>query len=74
MTNTALDESKDAKAKLASFTAYMEANPGQRFFQSLKNWSGYSFIYGQTEGFILDHSGLKDVDGNEVVLEDTYEL
>jgi hypothetical protein len=72
MNKLTLYKSKDAQ--LVSFLAYTEANPNQRFWQQLKNWSGYSFIYGQTEGFILDHNGLKDIDGNEVVLEDTYEL
>jgi hypothetical protein len=34
------------KEKLASFTAYCEAHPDERFWQALRNWSGYNFIYG----------------------------
>ena len=29
---------------LASFTAYCEMHPDQRFWQALRNWSGHSFI------------------------------
>jgi len=29
---------------LASFVRYCEANPGQRFWQALLNWSGEKFI------------------------------
>lgn len=36
-------ESRNAKV-LASFVAYCEANPEQRFWQALLNWSGQNFI------------------------------
>jgi len=29
---------------LASFVAYCEAHPDERFWQALRNWSEYSFI------------------------------
>lgn len=29
---------------LAKFVAYCEDNPEQRFWQALRNWSGYPFI------------------------------
>lgn len=29
---------------LASFVAYCEANPNQRFWQALRNWSDYNYI------------------------------
>ncbi len=31
---------------LTSFIAYCKENPEQRFWQALRNWSGYAFIYG----------------------------
>lgn len=37
------------KEKLDSFTKYCERNPGQRFWQALKNWSEYNFILGANE-------------------------
>jgi hypothetical protein len=30
---------------LNSFTYYCKANPELRFWQALRNWSGFSFIY-----------------------------
>jgi len=30
---------------LASFTAYCNEYPEQRFWQALLNWSGFAFIY-----------------------------
>lgn len=30
---------------LKDFAAYCEANPTMRFWQALRNWSGFSFIY-----------------------------
>jgi hypothetical protein len=38
------------KAALASFTAYCEAHPQQRFWQALRNWSVYDSIVGVTSG------------------------
>jgi hypothetical protein len=29
---------------LASFVAYCEANPEQRFWQALRNWTKYNFV------------------------------
>ena len=37
-------------AVLAEFVAYCEAHPDQRFWQALKNWSGYSDIEGVIDG------------------------
>lgn len=37
-------ESK-SKRVLDSFTHYCDDHPDQRFWQALRNWSGYSFIY-----------------------------
>ena len=31
---------------LQSFIKYSEAHPSERFWQALRNWSGYNFIYG----------------------------
>jgi len=36
-------ETRNSKL-LASFVRYCEANPGQRFWQALLNWSGEKFI------------------------------
>lgn len=32
--------------ELKSFIAYYKAHPEQRFWQALRNWSGYAYIYG----------------------------
>ena len=37
-------DSRNAKT-LASFVAYCNANPGLRFWQALRNWSGFPFIF-----------------------------
>jgi len=34
------------KIALASFNKYCQNHPEQRFWQALKSWSGYHFIYG----------------------------
>ena len=33
------------KKQLESFIVYCKANPEQRFWQALRNWSGSNFIY-----------------------------
>ena len=35
------------KKTLDSFIKYCKRNPEQRFWQALRNWSGYAFIFGQ---------------------------
>lgn len=30
---------------LQSLTEYCEAHPEQRFWQAVRNWSGYNFVY-----------------------------
>lgn len=37
--------SKNARL-LGDFVRYCAEHPEQRFWQALRNWSGYSFIYG----------------------------
>jgi len=32
--------------QLQEFTEYCAKNPGERFWQALRNWSGYANIYG----------------------------
>lgn len=61
-------EPKDEKPsknadKLASFTAYCQAHPEERFWQALRNWSPYNFIYGSKKPVAMTG------DGN---LEDTF--
>ena len=34
------------KKLLQDFTNYCNSHPKQRFWQALRNWSGYSSIYG----------------------------
>jgi hypothetical protein len=41
-------ESRSA-AVLANFVEYCKAHPNQRFWQALRNWSGFRFIYGSNE-------------------------
>ena len=35
----------DNQKLLDEFTAYCKANPSMRFWQALRNWSGFSAIY-----------------------------
>lgn len=51
------------KKELESFTAYCKANPNQRFWQALGNWSQYNFIYGSKE--LIQKEGLEDTFYNE---------
>ena len=53
------------KEKLDSFVAYCVAHPEERFWQSLRNWSGYSFIY--ATNMLLDRN-----DAKEAEFEDTF--
>lgn len=46
------DMSKNEKV-LKDFVAYCEANPELRFWQALRNWSGYPFIMAGDPGTIL---------------------
>lgn len=41
--------------KLASFVAYCQEHPEERFWQALKNWAEVSYVYTQTE-----HSPIED--------------
>ena len=46
------------KDLLASFSAYCKAHPEQRFWQALRNWSAFAFIYA---GYcVVEAEGLKD--------------
>ena len=38
-----------SKKSLDSFIKYCKANKTQRFWQALRNWSEYRFIYGSNE-------------------------
>ena len=37
-----------SRGPLTSFIRYCVTHPEERFWQALRNWSGYSFIYGST--------------------------
>ena len=37
------------KKLLDSFTKHCEENPSERFWQALRNWSDYNFIYGSDD-------------------------
>ncbi len=43
---------------LASFVAYCKANPELRFWQALRNWVGYNFIW--VSDFPTDAPDLRD--------------
>ena len=49
--------------KLKDFWAYCATHPNERFWQALRNWSEYNFIYGS--------KGLCDYDIQEE-MEDTF--
>lgn len=46
------------KEQLDSFLAYCIDHPHERFWQALRNWSSYNFIYGSQE--LIDIDGLID--------------
>ena len=56
-----MEESKNKKI-LDSFVAFCKQYPEQRFWQALRNWSKYDFIYGAKYSEEVD----------DVVLEDTF--
>lgn len=70
-------ESK-SREKLVSFIDYCIKHPQERFWQALRNWSGYSFIFGWRPKKLLtmkDDGGhfvdtLSDVE--KLGLEDTF--
>jgi hypothetical protein len=45
---------------LKSFVDYCEAHPQERFWQALRNWSGYNFIYKSYYCQHLSNDLLKD--------------
>jgi len=48
------------KKQLSSFVTYCLANPDERFWQALKNWSGFNFIFGSFANQFDDYTKLKD--------------
>jgi|WetSurSiteA1Bulk_404760.scaffolds.fasta_scaffold99658_2 hypothetical protein len=40
---------------LLQFANYCEEHPQERFWQALRNWSNYNFIYGSTEPTEEEH-------------------
>ncbi len=64
-------KSKNAD-KLASFTAYCVANPSQRFWQALCNWSKSSYIYRQKKGNVAQR--VVNIYGDIEHIEDTWNL
>jgi hypothetical protein len=49
-----------SKDKLTSFIEYCHANPTMRFWQALRNWSGYAFIFGSNGNQFDDYSKMED--------------
>jgi len=45
---------KKNKKLLADFLEYLVANPDQRFWQALRNWSGAEKINFETKGYQID--------------------
>lgn len=60
---------------LTSFVAYCEAHPTERFWQALRNWSKWNFIYGSREplddygvaGSFTDTFYLEGLDGTREI-------
>lgn len=52
------------QVQLESFTLYMHTYPEQRFWQALRGWSQYNFIYGSKvgveDGKLLQLLGMED--------------
>ena len=55
-----MGKSKNKKT-LDSFVKYCQQHPEERFWQALRNWSGYDFIYG-SDDLVIGHAkeGLED--------------
>lgn len=68
---SAMTPNKNAD-KLASFTAYCVANPSQRFWQALCNWSKSAYIYRQKKGNLAKHA--TSIYDEELDIEDTWNL
>jgi len=46
---------------LKSFVDYSEKNPSLRFWQALRNWSGFNFIYGsRDDSYKIEPTHLED--------------
>ena len=50
----------DKQKKVEEFYAYCKANPELRFWQALRNWSGYHFIFGSNNIHFDDFTNLHD--------------
>lgn len=51
---------------LASFVAYCQAHPQERFWQALRNWSKWHFIFGAdslTDGHLYDTFNVEGLEG-----------
>ena len=58
--------------ELELFTKYCQENPGERFWQALRNWSGQDFIY---FGNMTNRHGSQDkvsIEGVRVYLTDSW--
>jgi len=49
-----------SNVQLKSFIDYCYNHPTERFWQALRNWSGYNFIFGSNANQFDDYSKLKD--------------
>ncbi len=57
-----------SKELLESFVAYCKAHPHERFWQALRNWVGWGFVWVSNKPlFLLDDEGLAAWEG-----EDTF--
>lgn len=62
-----MNEQIKNKARLESFVTYCNEHPKERFWQALRNWSEYNFIYGSETLYIRDEAG-----DHVPKLEDTF--
>ena len=58
-----------SKEKLLDFVAFCIENPSLRFWQALREWSKFNFIFASNVKNIRD---IMDLDKLADVLEDTY--
>jgi len=59
VTQQAVEKTRNSKI-LNDFVAYCKANPELRFWQALRNWSGYHFIFGSKNTHFDDFTSLHD--------------
>lgn len=60
------------KKLLDSFVKYCKENPELRFWQALRNWSKYSFVFGIKTSKVWTERSIEELSNEYPDLEDTF--